>query len=90
MTAGFLWQQLKLWVKQGLTGCAQGDDDPKDPRDFAGDFRRRRVYGLLQVRVMSVGTLAPSVVVGLGFIWSIFVGLGRLARYHCAICADVR
>ena len=46
---GFLWQQLKLWVKQGLMGCSQAEDNAKDPRDFGGDFRKRRVYGLLQV-----------------------------------------
>lgn len=52
---GFLWQQLKLWVRQGLMGCSQSDDDPKEPREFGGDFRKRRVYGLLDVQEPAPG-----------------------------------
>jgi len=52
---GFLWQQIKLWVNQGMLGCQQADRDAKDPLPFSGGFRRRRLYGILDAREPTAG-----------------------------------
>jgi hypothetical protein len=48
VATGFLWEQLRLWVGQGLVACARAG--PDETAVYDGGVRRRRAYTVMDAR----------------------------------------